>query len=101
MSDSTSKMKIENPNYSEKDLQFIETALIKAKIIKSHQDLVASGLRLFVEEQNATQFFVHIGSADPYKGGSGSTYSVGKAGGVVKLQSTETYAPAPEPTPKK
>lgn len=84
-----------NTQMSAKDLQFIEASLVKARVIESFDKVVAESLRVFVQESRADGFSVHIGSADPYQGGSGATYSVLKDG-TVKLESTETYAPAPK-----
>ncbi len=89
------QFKLMNSNYSEQDLKFIEEALIKEKVIISLHDLIASHLRLFIEEQNEARYMVHIGSENPTRGGSGSTYSVQKSTGAVKLESSETYAPDP------
>ncbi len=86
----------ENPNHAEKDLKFIEASLVKAGIIEDFQKMQASGLRIFIEGENESGFHVHIGSENPYKGGSGATYLVEKISGKVTLKSTETYEPVPE-----
>ena len=87
------KVKADNPENSEKDLKFIETSLSKAGEIKSFQEMKKSGLRMEVQSQDKDKFSVHIGSEDPYKDGSGASYTIDKATGRVTLTSTESYAP--------
>jgi hypothetical protein len=53
------------------------------------------GLRVFVESSDADFYYIHIGSSDPYKGGSGANYSLNRVNGAIKMESLEEYAPAP------
>ncbi len=95
MDNNLKKMKLENPNYSEQELKFIESALLKKNLVVGFQ----KGYRVFVQGQNENQYSIHIGSEDPNKGGSGENYSIQKSTGQVDLESTETYAPAPNLKP--
>lgn len=82
-------------NVTNEELKFIEAAMVKAQVIQSFEQVEASHLRISVQKNDEGSYSVHMGSKDPYQGGSGANYSV-KKDGTVKLESTETIAPAPK-----
>ncbi len=84
-----------NTAFSVEELKFIESAMVKAGAIKDFDHVIASHLRIFILKEDAQTYSVHVGSKNPNLGGSGANYSV-KKDGSVKLESTETIAPAPK-----
>ena len=85
----------ENNNYNEAQLKFIEEALIKSETIESLGELTKNGHRLHIDSHDDNNVYIHIGSQDPYQGGSGYNYSIDTKSSEVTLLSSETYAPVP------
>lgn len=86
----------ENPNYNKGDFNFIEMALSRAAIYQNLGEINKNNLRLIIDSKNESDYIIHIGSIDPYAGGSGSTYIINRQTSDVLLDSVETYSPAPD-----
>jgi len=84
-----------NPSYTQKDLLHIEKALKKSAIYRDFEEIERSHLRLHIDSDDEEFFNIHIGSVDPYAGGSGANYKVSKHDEKVILLSVEDIAPIP------
>lgn len=89
------RFQIENPDWEEADLHRIVESLKKIGEIENLDYVYTNSLRLQVDSATEQYFIVHLGSADPYSGGSGANFKVDRRSWVAELISTETLEPAP------